>query len=97
MTDLNCTVKKELGKSIIKIQLKKKIQYSSSKTRSIKKGPLYWGICELERVFWMVEASGLRLPINETGKSISNKRKQHMQKRASGERMKCLEPVLVVV
>ena len=97
MTDLNCTVKEELGKSIIKTQFKKKIQYSSSKTRSIKKGPLYWGICELERVLWVIEASGLRLPINETGKSISDKRKQHVQKRASGERMKCLEPVVVVV
>ena len=51
----------------------------------------------MERVLWVIEASGLRLPINETGKSISDKRKQHVQKRASGERMKCLEPVVVVV
>ena len=45
----------------------------------------------------MVKASGLRLPINETGKSISDKRKKHVQKRLSGERMKSLEPVVVVV
>ena len=76
---------------------KKKIQYSSRKIRSIKEGLQCWGECELERVLWVVKASGLRLPINETGKSISDKRKKHVQKRLSGERMKSLEPVVVVV
>ena len=51
----------------------------------------------MERALWVIEASGLRLSINETGKSISDKRKQHVRKRASGERMRGLEPVVVVV